>query len=65
MKMVSFRLSIVFKMLVEVSMITPNLTSEGRLFEFPATSGEPSWLCSPSWLPIVLDNDHAAFLPLL
>ena len=32
MKMVSFRLSIVFKMLVEVSMITPNLTSEGRLF---------------------------------
>ena len=32
MKMVSFRLSIVFKILVEVSMMTPNLTSEGRLF---------------------------------
>ena len=39
MKMVSFRLSIVFKMLVEVSRITPNLTSEGRL----------SWISGSFW----------------
>lgn len=66
MKIVSFKLSIVFRMLVEVSRITPNLTSEGRL----------SWISGQSLVNLfgdihrvgsrlLLDNDHTAFLAVI